>query len=97
MATYISLISFTQRGSEDVKNTIARAAEFSEVAAKSGATVQDVYWTLGNHDGVLVFDAPSEEIAAALILGLGARGNVRTETLRAFDTNGIQAVLDNVN
>ena len=43
------------------------------------------YWTIGTHDGVLVLEAPSDEIAASVLMHLGAGGNVRTTTLRAYD------------
>jgi len=43
------------------------------------------YWTTGSHDGVPVLNAPSDEVAASLLLALAAEGNVRTTMLRAFD------------
>jgi uncharacterized protein with GYD domain len=43
------------------------------------------YWTIGSHDGVLILEAPTEEKVASVLLHLGAAGNVRTKTLRAYD------------
>jgi len=34
---------------------------------------------------VFVLEAPSDEIAASVLMHLGAGGNVRTTTLRAYD------------
>ena len=39
---------------------------------------------MGRFDAVLIEEAPNEEAVARLLLAIGAQGNVRTETLRAF-------------
>ena len=74
---------FTDYGIRNVKETIGRAA-FKEMAKKSGVSFKDLYWTLGSHDVDAVCDAPDDESAAALSLSVCSRGNVRSETLRAF-------------
>ncbi len=96
MATFVSLISFTNRGEEDIKKTVDRAAAFRKEAETVGATVKEVYWTLGAYDGVLIFEAPNEGTATTLMLSLGAKGNVRTQTLVAFDVNQIKPILDGI-
>lgn len=93
MATIIVLITETQEGERNIHNTVARADRFREEAAEFGVTVKDLYWTLGGFDGVLVLDAPDEETAAALLFRLKTEGNVRTQTLRAFDGNEMEAIL----
>jgi uncharacterized protein with GYD domain len=47
--------------------------------------VKGIYWTLRAIDGVIVSEAPDEKIAVAALLHLGSLGNMRTETVRAFD------------
>lgn len=94
MATYIMLASFTDQGIRNVKDTTRRADAFKELAKGSGATVKDIYWTLGQYDIVAIADAPDDTVMTALGLALGKSGNVRTQTLRAFtqaDMNGILA------
>ncbi len=96
MARFISLISLTQHGEEEVKNTVDRANAFRAEAEKMGAEVQHVYWTLGNYDGVLIFDAPDDQTATALMISLGSKGNVRTQTLVAYDSGQIESILGRV-
>lgn len=93
MATFIALISLTEHGEENIKQSVERSDAFRGTAEKVGATVKDVYWTLGGYDGVLIFDAPDDETAAGLLLSLGAKGNVRVTTLRAFDGAQMNAIL----
>jgi uncharacterized protein with GYD domain len=93
MATFVVLGCFTDQGIRSVKDTAKRAEAFQQTAKKIGATVKDVYWTLGQYDFVAVCDAPDDAAASALVYSLAARGNVRTQTLRAFSQAEIGAVL----
>lgn len=85
MATFIVLLDYTDRGIRNVRDSPQRADSFNEFAEKHGAKIVSQYWTIGSHDGVFVMEAPDDEVAASVLLHLGAGGNVRTTTLRAFD------------
>ena len=85
MATFIVLLDFTEQGIGNLRDSPQRADAFNEFAEKAGVTIVGQYWTIGSHDGVLIMEAPTEEKAASVLLHLGASGNVRTTTLRAFD------------
>ncbi|BCG03684.1 GYD domain-containing protein (plasmid) [Paraburkholderia sp. PGU19] len=93
MATYLSLWNFSDQGIRAVKDTTKRAGTMKEMAQKAGVTVKDIYWTLGTYDGVVLFEAQNEEAVAALGLALGALGNVRTQTVRAFSLDEMNGVL----
>lgn len=84
MATFITTIKFTQQGIRDVDHSTNRAATFMAEAKKLGAKVKEIYWTLGDHDGLLILEAPDDETATAAVLHLGAMGNVHTSTCRAY-------------
>ena len=96
MATFISLFGWTEQGIHDVKNTANRAADFKSSIQAAGGSVKHIYWTMGRHDGVIVFEAPDDATAAAVMMGGCAKGNVRTETLRAFTEDEIEGVLDKI-
>ena len=96
MTTYISLVNFTDQGIRNVKETTKRADAMREKAKKFGVHVQEFFWTLGTYDIVVLFEPPDDASMTALELSIGAEGNVRTQTLRAFskeDMNGILAKL----
>ena len=96
MATFISLVNLTQQGIRDFKDSPDRAAKFSSMAEKAGAKVKEVYWTIGSYDVVVVMEAPDDETAAAVMLGLGSLGNVRTQTMRAFDSSEMKEIISKV-
>ena len=96
MATYIALFNFTDQGIRNVEDTTKRASAFIELAKSKGVTVKDLYWTLGQHDMVAIFDAPDDTVVAALELTLAKLGNVRTQTLRAFSQTEMDKILAEV-
>ena len=93
MATFISTIKFTAQGIQAINETTKRAAALKTAAKKLGVKVTAVYWTLGAFDGVLIFEAPDDETATAVLLKLGAAGNVQTTTARAFTASEMDAIL----
>jgi uncharacterized protein with GYD domain len=93
MATYISLLRFTEQGAKNIKKSTNRAHEFDKVAAKAGVKIEGQYWTLGAYDGVLMISADSEEKALHCLAELASQGNVRTETMQAFLDKGFDEIL----
>ena len=93
MATYIVLTSFTDQGIRNIKDTTKRADAVREAAKKMGITVKDFYWTVGQYDVVVVFEAPDDASITALALAIGAQGNVRTQTMRAYNRDEMSKVL----
>ncbi|MSU61647.1 MAG: GYD domain-containing protein [Pedosphaera sp.] len=85
MPRYIALLKFTEQGANNIKKSTARAHNFDKLAAKSGVTVAGQYWTMGRYDGVLIVSADNEKKVLHLLTELAALGNVRTETMQAFD------------
>ena len=93
MATFLSTVKFTEQGLKDIDQSCQRAAAFEAVATEMGANVRDIFWTLGSFDGLVAFDAPDEETAAAIMLKISAAGNVHTQTTRAFSASEMQNIL----
>ena len=93
MKTYIALCHFTDQGIRGVKDTTKRSDAVRELAKKFGASMSQLYWTSGPYDLVAVIDAEDEASANAFGLSIGAAGNIRTEMLRAFSKDEMNAIL----
>ena len=96
MATYIVLGQFTDQGLRNVKESPKRAEALKDLARKTGATMKEVYWTIGQYDIVAVVEAPDDATLTALMLTVGGLGNVRTQTLRAFTAGEMTDILGRV-
>ncbi len=93
MATFVGLINWTDQGIRNYKDTAKRADAFTQLVEKRGGSVKGIWWTLGEYDIVAVGEVPDDETWTALSLELGAVGNVRTQTLRAFDRTEIEQII----
>ena len=96
MATFIMLGHFSDQGIRAVKDTTKRVETVKAAAKKLGITVKDVYWTLGQYDTVLIAEAPDEATMTAFGLTVGAHGNVRTQTLRAFSAEEMGRIIGHI-
>lgn len=93
MVTYISLLSFTDKGIQSVKDTTKRAAAAKEVGKKFGVNMREIFWTTGEFDLVCVLEADDESALAAFNLATGAQGNVRSRSLRAYTAGEMDKIL----
>jgi len=96
MATYITLLNFTDQGIRNVKDSPSRADAFIQLAQKLGIQVKGMYWTVGHYDLVTILEAPNDEVATAALLTVGALGNVRSQTLRAFSAEEMGKIIGNM-
>lgn len=84
MATYITLFRWTQKGIENVKDSPGRLEKVKKAISSSGGKFHAFYMTMGQYDGVVISEAPSDEAYAKVILAAASGGAVQTESLRAF-------------
>jgi uncharacterized protein with GYD domain len=93
MTTYVSLINWTEQGIRNFRDSTQRAEDFTKLIEGSGGTVRELVWTVGEYDIVCVADFPDEETGVATLLQLGAAGNVRTNSLRAFNADEMRGII----
>lgn len=93
MVTYIGLMKFTEKGIQSVKQTTQRAAAAKEVAQRMGVNMREIYWTLGEYDLVCVLEAADETALTAFDLAVAQQGNVRSQSLRAFNASEMDKIL----
>ncbi len=86
MPTYISLFKLTDQGIKNIKDTPQRIEQGVKGLEAMGGKLVGFYSVMGDYDYVGISEAPSDEVITAFLLALGADGNVRTTTLKAFTT-----------
>lgn len=96
MPTYISLVKWTDQGIRNVKESPQRLDDFKKAVAAAGGKVTGFYLAMGRYDLVVIFELPSDEAAAAVMLGTGSRGSVHTETLKAFPEDRYRSIIAKV-
>jgi len=93
MATYISLVNWTDQGIKSVKDSPTRLDAARAVAKKYGCTMKDFYLTIGAADMVAIIEGPDDESVARFSLALGSSGSVRTTTMKAFSEDSYRKII----
>lgn len=93
MRTFVILGNFTEQGLRKLQESTERVRAFRKMAEERGVTVKEILWTRGAYDIVALLEAPDEQDVTALALAVDARGNVRTQTLRAFQMELMEEML----
>lgn len=93
MAKYIELFNWTDQGIRNVKDSPSRLHAAKATAKKFGCEIEEFFMTIGSYDGVVVIEAPDDDAIAKYTLSVGAGGNVRTTTLKAFSEASFQKII----
>jgi uncharacterized protein with GYD domain len=93
MPTYVSLVHWTEQGIKNYKDTMKRLEDFTKLAESMGGRVREALYTVGEYDIVVVTEFPDDETATAGLLRVGALGNIRTNTMRAFTADEMGGII----
>jgi uncharacterized protein with GYD domain len=84
LASYIMLWNWTDQGIRNAKDSPQRYESFKKDLEKAGVKLVAGYYTMGEYDGVIILEAPNDEVVMKIILSTASLGNIRTKTLKAF-------------
>jgi uncharacterized protein with GYD domain len=84
MTTYISVMNYTDKGIQTVRDSPRRLDAAKKLLEDMGGRFKDCFMTMGAYDLILIYEAPDDAVSARFQLLLGAQGNVRTTTMKAF-------------
>ena len=84
MATFISLINFTDQGIRSIRDLPERWKASQAAIEAAGGSIQ-LYLTMGQYDEVAITEFPNDQVGAIVALTVGSHGNIRTTTLKAFN------------
>ena len=96
MAKYVTLYKLTEQGIKNIKDGPGRARKAVAAWEEMGGKMLGLYSTQGPYDYVAITESPDDEAAAAFALALGSQGNVSTLTMRAFDMEEFQSIVNKI-
>ncbi len=96
MSIYIMLFNYTDQGLRNIKKSSSRLDAARKAAEELGGKLGDLYLTMGAYDLVAISEFPDDATAATFVLRLGAFGNVRTTTVKAFPENAYRKIVEAV-
>ena len=84
MPAYVVLYQFTDQTMKNIKEVGQGIDQAHQTIEAMGGSVVACYGLMGQYDSIGIYEFPSDEVAMTFLLGMGASGNVRTTTLKAF-------------
>ncbi len=73
MPKYVSLFAYTgEAWSRMVANPSDRTEAARKLIQEMGGNMEAFYWMLGDHDGMVIYEAPDEATVAAIVGGVHA-------------------------
>ena len=94
MATYVSLVTFTDQGIRTMRDLARRLENADQTYRSLGAELKNIWLVMGQYDYVVLSEAPDDETAARVALAVASQGNVRTQTFRAFGREEMQKLVE---
>ena len=96
MATYLSLMRYTDQGIRNIKESPARLEKARAAIRAAGGELKQFYLSMGQYDAVVISEAPNDKIFAATMLAIGSVGAVRSETLRIFSEEEYKEIIGSI-
>ena len=93
MPTYIIQSQWTDQGVRNVKDSANRLDLGKKKLKELGGEIKAFYLTTGRYDMLAVVEVPNDVVLAAHLLWLGAQGNLRTETVKAFTEDEFRGIV----
>lgn len=93
MPHYVTFITWTDQGVRNAKDTVQRYDTAVTTGARMGVTFKSFYWTMGAYDAVGIVEAADDATVSRFIIAVGAQGNIRTATARAYTRDEMAQIL----
>jgi uncharacterized protein with GYD domain len=90
---FISSINWTEQGIRSIKDAPKRAQAARDVAKKMGVEIKEIYLTSGDTDMVAILETANGDNVAKFAMAIGAMGNIRTRTVRAWTQAEMQKMI----
>jgi len=77
MATYITLLKYTEQGLKTIKESPSRLEKAKQLLKSLGGELKSFHLVQGRYDAIVLSEAPNDEVGDRLPLGLPVRDQVR--------------------
>ena len=93
MPTFITLLRWTSQGLQSVRESPSRLDAARKGFEAAGVKMKNFYMVTGRYDLVMISEAPDDAAMARATLSVASKGNVQTETLRAFSEDEYRIII----
>jgi len=90
---FIVSLSWTDQGIRHVEDSPKRSEAARKLAKKLDIDIKELYLTSGDADIIAILETPNGDNIAKFAMAVGAQGNVRTRTARAWTQAEMQKMI----
>lgn len=95
MATYVSLLYFTNKTFENIKSLPSQLEEAKKVYSSMGVDLKEAYLAMGREfDAVIVSEASDAEAMMRVNIHVSMQGNARAETFQIFSSSEFDKLVE---
>ena len=80
-------------GIKSIKEGPSRLEKARQALKSLGGELKSFHLVQGRYDAIVIAEAPNDEVLARFALATGSQGNVRTETMRAFNEEEYRRII----
>jgi uncharacterized protein with GYD domain len=96
MPHYVILWNWTDQGIRTVKDSPKRLASFKAELEKAGGKLIIEYYTMGQYDGIVIVEAPTDDTIMSIMLSDASKGNFRSISLKAFPVSEASKTIEKI-
>lgn len=93
MPSYLSLLKWTDQGIRSVKDSPNRLDAAKRATEAAGGRQIFFYMLMGEYDLAVLSEFPDDASATTFLLSVGAQGNVRTQTMKAYTEDEYRQII----
>ena len=93
MPVYVQLMKWTEQGRKNSDTIPDRVEAVQKRVTDMGVKIIGHYLTMGQYDQIVICEAPDDETVAKVTMMVAGRGNVATETVRAFTMDEVRKLI----
>jgi uncharacterized protein with GYD domain len=93
MPTYVTLLRYTEQGIKAIKEGPSRLEKAKQAMRSLGGEIKSFHLVQGRYDAIVIAEAPNDEVVAKFALATASLGNVRSETMRAFNEEEYRRII----
>ncbi len=86
----------TEKGIQNLKDTVASGERFKEIGKECGVEIRELMWLMGDYDVCCIEESESDKEIGSLLFRVGSKGFVKTSSYRAFPSDKVQNLVQDI-
>ena len=96
MPHYLILGRLTEKGIQNLKDTVASGERFKEIGKECGVEIRELMWLTGDYDVCCIAESENDQAIGTLLFRVGSKGYIKTSSFRGFPSEKVQKLVKDI-